>query len=364
MTRKITRWGILGAAQIARKNWLAIRNSGNGIVAAVASRQLATAAQFIAECQARAPFAPPPQAIGSYEELIASPDIDAVYIPLPTGLRKKWVIAAAKAGKHVLCEKPCAVSAADLEEMLAACRRARVQFMDGVMFMHSRRLEELRRAINDTVGQMRRLTLAFTFNAPANFFATNIRADASLEPHGCLGDLGWYCLRFALWAVGWKMPRHATGRILAPSKSPKTPKTSPAGPLEFSGELLFDNAVSAGFYCSFLTENQQLAQISGDRGFFRLSDFVLPFYGSEVTWETFNSAYTIDSCDFHMEPRRKLLTLGEYSDSHPTSQETNMFRNFAAQIQTRRLNPEWPRIALQTQRVMETCLASARGRQD
>ncbi len=361
MTTKITRWGILGAAQIARKNWLAIHNSGNGVVAAVASRRREKAAQFIKDCQGRAPFAPQPQPLASYEELIASPEIDAIYIPLPTGLRKPWVIAAARAGKHVLCEKPCAASVADLEEMLAACRRARVQFMDGVMFMHSRRLELARQAIDEIVGRLRRMTLAFTFNAPPEFFKANIRADAALEPLGCLGDLGWYCVRFALWAVQWKMPRRAVGRILAQSK---TRRGASSGPLEFSGELLFDAGVSAGFYCSFLTVNQQLAQISGDRGYARLSDFVLPFYGSEVSLETFNSAYTIRGCDFHMEAGRRRWTLREYSDSHENAQETNMFRNFAAQIQSGRLNQEWPRLALQTQRVLEMCLVSARSRQD
>ncbi len=71
-------------------------------------------------------------------------EVDAVYMPLPTALRKQWVLRAAEAGKHVVCEKPCAASVADLQEMLTACRYNRVQFMDGVMFTHSRRMESLR----------------------------------------------------------------------------------------------------------------------------------------------------------------------------------------------------------------------------
>ena len=138
------RWGILGTAQIARKNWCAIRNSGNATVAAVASRSLDRSRQFIDECQADVPMDTPPGALGSYEELLASPDIEAVYIPLPTGLRKEWVIRAARAGKHILCEKPCAATTGDLREMLEACRQNHVQFLDGVMFMHSRRLPRMR----------------------------------------------------------------------------------------------------------------------------------------------------------------------------------------------------------------------------
>src|SRR4051812_24006554 len=110
------RWGILSTAQIARKNWSAIHHSGNGTVVAVASRDVARSRNFIAECQAHAPMQATPRALGSYEELLAAKDVDAVYIPLPTGLRKEWVLRAAAAGKHIVCEKPCAVSAADLEE--------------------------------------------------------------------------------------------------------------------------------------------------------------------------------------------------------------------------------------------------------
>jgi predicted dehydrogenase len=357
MQNTLTRWGILGAADIARKNWLSILNSGNGIVTAVASRKLDSAARFIDTCQAQVPFPVKPRPLGSYAELISAPDIDAVYIPLPTALRKEWVLAAAKAGKHVICEKPCAFTAADLEDMLAACRRHKVQFMDGVMFMHSRRLETLRQAIPENVGRMRRLTLAFSFGADKSFFTSNIRAQSALEPHGCVGDLGWYCIRFALWAAGWKMPRQCAGRLLAQTK-PR--RGSAPVPTEFSGELLFDGGLSAGFYVSFITELQQLAQISGDRGLLRLDDFVLPRFGSELEFETCNPSYTKRGCFFNLEPGLRRWTTREYSNSHPCAQESNMFRNFAAQIQSGKLNKEWPEIALQTQRVLDACLESAK----
>src|SRR5436853_2477232 len=144
MSTKKLRFGFLGAADIARKNWKAVRNSGNATVSAVASRDLRKARAFIAECQADAPMDKIPAAFGSYEEILSSNEVDAVYIPLPTGLRKEWVLRAAEAGKHVVCEKPCASSAADLREMLDACARRKVQFMDGVMFMHSGRLQKIR----------------------------------------------------------------------------------------------------------------------------------------------------------------------------------------------------------------------------
>ena len=80
------RWGILSTAQIARKNWKAISHSGNSTVVGVASRDANRCRQFIAECQSDCPMEAPPTAFASYEELLASKEIDAVYIPLPTGV--------------------------------------------------------------------------------------------------------------------------------------------------------------------------------------------------------------------------------------------------------------------------------------
>src|SRR5690606_36410633 len=138
----------------------------------------------------------------------------------------------------------------------------RVQFLDGVMFMRSRRLERMRAVLDDgaSVGKIRRITTAFSFCAPAEFFTGNIRAHSALEHYGCLGDLGWYCLRFALWVMHWQLPRRVTGRILAEAQAPGSPASVPT---EFSGELWFDGDVSSGFYCSFITQNEQFAGVSG-----------------------------------------------------------------------------------------------------
>src|ERR1051325_8735895 len=129
---KRLRIGFLSTAGIGRKNWKAAFNSGNCVVSAVASRDANKSRKFIEECSKEATFEPAPAALGRYEELLTSKNVDAVYIPLPTGLRKEWVIRAANAGKHVLCEKPCAINSTDLEEMLAACKKNSVQFLDGV----------------------------------------------------------------------------------------------------------------------------------------------------------------------------------------------------------------------------------------
>lgn len=359
MTDTTLRWGILSTANIARKNWKAIRNSGNSAVVAVASRDAARSRKFIDECQAEAPFPTTPKAYGTYDELLADREVDAVYIPLPTGLRKEWVIKAAIAGKHIICEKPCAASMAELTEMLDVCRQQRVQFMDGVMFMHSQRLNALRDTFDDAeqFGEMRRIHASFSFLADDNFFASNIRANSVLEPYGCLGDLGWYCIRFALWARNEQLPRRVTGRIL----SEVTPPGSPAAvPTEFSGELFFDDEVSCGFHCSFRAHDEQWVTVSGTKGYVRIADFVLPFFGNEIGFDLNNAKFNVAGCDFNMEERRRRLTIPEYSNSHPTSQETNLFRDFARQIALGKKNEIWPTLALQTQQVMTACFESAR----
>lgn len=357
MTDRICRWGILGTAGIARKSWQALRLAGNARLVAVASRQAARAAQFIAECQAHVPMAPEPQPCGGYDELLRRDDIDAVYIPLPTGVRKEWVIRAAEAGKHVLCEKPCGVTAADVRAMLDACQRHDVQFMDGVMFMHSIRLAALRQTIDDghSVGPIRRIAAQFSFRAPDDFLAQNIRANSQLEPLGCLGDLGWYTIRFALWVMNGRLPDRVAGWMLA-----QHGEGDAAVPMEFSAELFYPDGVSAAFYCSFLAENQQWAHVSGTHGLVHLSDFVLPYFGCETAFTVAQDVFRIEGCDFNMEHHARRVTLPEYANSHPSAQETNMVRHFSDLVLSGRREPQWGEMALTTQQVLDACLASAR----
>jgi predicted dehydrogenase len=285
------------------------------------------------------PFETAPAAFGSYEELLASKNVDAVYFPLPTGLRKEFIIRAAENGKHVLCEKPCAVNEKDLSEMVSACKKSRVQFMDGVMFMHNRRLEQIRAVLDDktSVGQIKRITSQFSFLGSEDFLRGNIRVSSELEPLGCLGDLGWYCIRFALWTMNWQMPNRVEGKIIS-----RAGNNSSGVPLEFSAELFFDGGVSASFYCTFLAGYRQWADISGVKGHLRVADFVGPVAGNEIAFELNNRNVKIEAGS--------------------TAQEINMFRNLANQIFSGKLNDEWPMWALKTQQVVDACFASALNR--
>ena len=302
--------------------------------------------------------------MGSYEELLEDENVDAVYIPLPTRLRKQWVIRAAEAGKHVLCEKPCAVSLDDLREMIAACDDNGVQFMDGVMYMHSSRMNVMRKLLDDlaVIGQIKRIASQFSFCAPDEFKQSNIRTNSELEPQGCLGDLGWYTIRFCLWVMKYQLPTRVSGRILTEFHRDGSPQPVP---MEFSAELFFENGVSASFYNSFVTQHQQWANVSGTEGMLHVFDYVLPYDNAnadkrELDFIISNSDFVVDGCDFAMKNATRRLTVEEASHSSHDSQESNLFRTFGDIVLSGQLDPTWTEIALKTQRVMDACLASAR----
>ena len=345
---KKLRIGFLSTAGIGRKNWKAIFHSSNAVVSAVASRDVQRSLNFIDDFQREFAFTETPRAFGSYEELLVSPEVDAVYMPLPTGLRKTLVIRAAQNGKHILCEKPCAANLAELDAMLTACKKNRVQFLDGVMFMHNPRLPKIREVLDDgkSLGQLQRMSSGFSFYFGDSFFQKNIRVDAALEPAGCLGDLGWYSIRFFLWALNWQLPRAVSAKILA---------QSPSGvPTEFSAELFFDGGVSAEFYSSFLTAKQQWVSIGGRNGWLRLPDFVHPRNSYEPAFEL-NGAEVPTESGAKCPPDADPAGYG-----HATAQDTRMWRNFANQIFSGKLNEDWPMWARQTQKVMDACLEAGR----
>ncbi|MGA2867741.1 MAG: Gfo/Idh/MocA family oxidoreductase [Verrucomicrobiota bacterium] len=350
---KKLRVGFLSTAGIGRKNWKSIFHSGNCVVSAVASRDLEKSRKFIDECQRQFKFEQPPVALGSYEELLASDLVDAVYIPLPTALRKSLVIRAAENGKRVLCEKPCAVDSATLDEMISACRKHRVQFMDGVMFMHSPRLAKVREILDDdkSVGALRRISSSFSFYSGEEFFRGNIRVNGALEPTGCLGDLGWYSIRFALWTLGWRLPHTVTARILASSEA--LPDRPPA-PVDFSAELFFDGGVSFEFYCSFIAGHQQWVHVSGQKGWLYLPDFIHPNNSYEPAFEVNRQIVTVSG------PVKCPPGADSSVQGHATAHDALMWRNFADQIASGKLNDDWPLWSAKTQKVTDACFEAAR----
>jgi D-xylose 1-dehydrogenase (NADP+, D-xylono-1,5-lactone-forming) len=184
MAQKI-RWGILSTASIGfRRVVPAMQQSSNGEVVAVASRSLDKAQRFAAERNI-------PRAYGSYEELIADPEIDAIYNPLPNSEHAVWSIRCAEAGKPVLCEKPLAKDAAEAQTMVDTFAARGVLFAEGFMYrFHPQTVKVKEMLVSGAVGQMTVMNSSFTFAIRSE---DNIRLNASLAGGGLM-DVGCYCL--------------------------------------------------------------------------------------------------------------------------------------------------------------------------
>lgn len=177
------RFGVLSTADIAlRKVIPAIQRADRCAVVAIASRGAERA-------QAAAATLGIPRAHGSYEALLADPEVDAVYIPLPNHLHRDWAIAAARAGKHVLCEKPLATTVADAERIVDAAADAGVLLMEAFMY----RLHPSWQAVLDVVasGRIGRVLAVQSWFSYYNDDPTNIRNIAAAGG-GALYDIGCY----------------------------------------------------------------------------------------------------------------------------------------------------------------------------
>jgi predicted dehydrogenase len=177
------RIGVLSTADIARKKVIpGIRRSVRGEVVAIASRNLASARTAADDLAI-------PTAHGSYEALLADPDVDALYIPLPNHLHAEWTIAAVRAGKHVLCEKPLAMTAADADRMAIAAREAGVVLMEAFMYrLHPSWLRVRELVGSGRIGRLVAVQSWFSYfnDDPANI--RNIRSAGG----GALYDIGCY----------------------------------------------------------------------------------------------------------------------------------------------------------------------------
>lgn len=189
------RWGILSTGRIAGVFARGVAESGAGRVVAVGSRTAESAARFAAEHGVAAE-----RAHGSYEALLADPEVEGVYIATPHPEHRAWAVRAAEAGKHVLCEKPAAVNRADAELMVAAARRAGVLFMEAFMYRchpQTAKLVELVRG--GAIGRVCLVQAAFGFRS--DFHADSRLWNKSLGGGGIL-DVGCYPMSFARLIAG------------------------------------------------------------------------------------------------------------------------------------------------------------------
>lgn len=182
------RFGVLGSAKIAREKVIpAMQRGGSTDVVAIASRDVERAREAAAALGV-------PRAHGSYEDLLADEEVDAVYVPLPNHLHAPWTIAAARAGKHVLCEKPMALDRDEAEEMLATCEDAGVTFMEAFMYrVHPQWVRARELAASGTLGELRAVQSFFSYHNEDPSDIRNVVAYGG----GALMDIGCYCIDVA-----------------------------------------------------------------------------------------------------------------------------------------------------------------------
>ena len=245
------RWGVLGVSQLVGRLAVlpALRATSTGQLVAIGSREAARA-------EAEAQLFDARRSYGSYEEVLADPNVDAVYIPLPNALHREWTLRAAKAGKHVLCEKPLACTAKEAREMASACRKAGVILMEAQMSLFHRRYQQaLAMAREGHLGQLRFIHANFTFPAgdPENY-----RWRPELGG-GSLLDVGGYCLTPILELAVRPPRRLAATAIMAESGV----DSSFAGWLDFGG-------LAATFMVSFEAPEAQVLELTGTRARLRI----------------------------------------------------------------------------------------------
>jgi predicted dehydrogenase len=228
---KTLRWGLLGTARINRALIPPLRDSPRNRLRAVASRTPESASAYAREWGIE-------QAHGSYLALLADPEIDVVYLPLPNALHAEWAIRAARAGKHVLCEKPLATSPAEVEAIAAAAALNRVVIAEAFMYRHHPQTLRAREIVAEgRLGAVRfvRGSFSFTLTRPGD-----VRLDPALGG-GALWDVGCYPLSFARTVLG-EEPLEVTG----------SQRLGPSGvDLTFAGQLLFPSGALGQLDCSF-----------------------------------------------------------------------------------------------------------------
>jgi predicted dehydrogenase len=239
-------WGVLGTARINRSIIPAIRAARRSALGAIASRELSQAEAFARDWNI-------PRAYGSYDDLLADGTIDAVYIPLPNHLHARWTIAAARAGKHVLCEKPVALTTEDVDRMAAAGRDNSVVIAEAFMYRHhaqTRRIHAM--ATDGALGELRFIRGSFTFPLTRE-------GDVRFRPEwggGSLWDVGCYPVSYARLLAGGN-PRSVSGEA----------ELGPTGiDVAFAGTLQFPSGLLAGFDSGFSAAFRTSLEIVGTTG--------------------------------------------------------------------------------------------------
>jgi predicted dehydrogenase len=244
------RWGILGPGNIARKFVTGVKALADHEVIAVGSRQLATADKFADD------FAIPRRHVG-YEALAADPNVDAIYVATPHPMHKENTLTALRGGKHVLCEKPFTINAAETQELIAEARARKLFLMEAMWTRYIPLIAEVRRLIADgVIGQVRMVAADFGYRAS---FRANSRAfDPALGGGGLL-DVGVYPISLASMLLG------------APDRITGLAELGQTGVDEQAAMVLgYPGGQLAVLYTAVRTSTPQDAVIMGENGMIRI----------------------------------------------------------------------------------------------
>ena len=243
---QVFRWGILGTGNIARQFARDLVGVADHEIVAVGSRSRAQADAFCREHGGRA--------IEGYDPFIGE-KLDAIYLTLPNTLHAEWTIKALAAGRHVLCEKPLAMSAAEGREMFRAARAAKRVLNEAFMYRCHPQTQQLLEIVRrGEIGRITHIRTSFCFHLRNT--AGNIRLDPALGG-GALMDVGCYCVSFSnLVAAAAVRVVHATSR-----------RHESGVDIMTSGLLEYENGVQAAFTCGMDAQSDNTALISGTEGY-------------------------------------------------------------------------------------------------
>jgi D-xylose 1-dehydrogenase (NADP+, D-xylono-1,5-lactone-forming) len=246
MTNKVLNWGLLSTANINRSLIPPLRASKRNQLAAVASRTQESADKYAREKKIS-------RAYGSYEALLADPEIDVIYNSLPNHLHAKWTIKAVEAGKHVLCEKPLALNVQEVDAMQATTRKHGRVVAEAFMYRHHPQTLKVQELVNSgSLGTLKLVRGSFTY-------VLSREGDVRLEPAmggGSIWDVGCYPISYARSVIG-ENPLEVFG----------WQDTGPTGIDDtFVGQMRFGKDVHAQFDCSFVIPLHWFMEIVGSEG--------------------------------------------------------------------------------------------------
>jgi len=264
------RWGVLGYARIARESVIpAILRSGNSEFYALASHDEAKRAE------SRTRFPGGHRVHSSYEELLDDPAVDAVYLPLPNSLHREWTIRAAELGKHVLCEKPMALNAAECRAMIDACAAHRVTLMEAFMYRYTDRTRQVRDVVRSgALGEIKFIESSF------RFLLAN-PASIKLKPElggGALYDVGCYPVNFA-GMVADVVASAPAGTVRPDSVAVEGVRAGGIDVLS-SAFLKYPSGLVAALHCGFNAHKRVFSEIVGTQGVLEIPDTFFDNAGS------------------------------------------------------------------------------------